>query len=118
MKRFRVVNRTRGSVLGDAIDRADTGKTRRQGLLKRSGLAKGEGLWIVPCEGIHMFFMKFALDIVFLDKNKHVVKTVTRLKPWRMSLSLRAHSVLELPVGAIEESGTRRGDQIEAVQLV
>ena len=117
MKRFRVVNRTRGTILGEAVDRADTSRTRNEGLLKRSGLAKGEGLWIVPTQSIHMFFMKFAIDVIYLDREKRVVKTVSRLRPWRMSASWRGHSVMELPAGTIEESGTKRGDLVEVSQL-
>src|SRR5713226_6840196 len=74
LKQFTVVNKARGCVLGQAIERADDSKTRRKGLLKRTGLQKGEGLWIVPCEAIHTFFMRFAIDVVFLDRNKRVVK--------------------------------------------
>ena len=117
MERFRVVNRTRGTVLGEAIDRADTSRTRNEGLLKRSGLAKGEGLWIVPTQAIHMLFMKFAIDVVFLDRQKRVVKTVSRLRPWRMAMSWRGHSVLELAPGTIEETETQPGDAVEVIQL-
>ena len=118
MKRFQVVNQTRGSVLGENVGRADTSQTRNEGLLKRSGLAKGEGLWIVPTSAIHMFFMKFAIDVVFLDRHKRVLKTVTGLRPWRLAMKFGAHSVLELPVGTVAASGTMRGDQIEVTQLV
>jgi uncharacterized protein len=116
LKKLRIVNRTRNRSLGDAIELADTGKTRRVGLLKRTGLAPGEGLWIFPCEGIHTFFMRFDIDVLFLDKHKRVVKAVERLRPWRMSLSLRGRSVLELPAGVIAESETRRGDQLEVIE--
>lgn len=116
MKRVSVLNRTRGRLLGDAIERADTSKARRVGLLKRSGLGKGEGLWILPCEGIHTFFMRFDIDVLFLDKHKRVVKTVERMRPWRMSLRLRGRSVLELPAGVIAETGTERGDLLEVTE--
>ena len=117
MKKVKIVNTTKGCVLGDAIELADTGKTRRVGLLKRTGLRKGEGLWIVPTEAIHTFFMRFAIDILFLDRKNRVVKAVARLKPWRLAGSWRGHSVLELPAGVIEETGTKRGDQIEVVPV-
>ncbi len=115
LKKFTVVNKASGCVLGQAIERADTSKTRRKGLLKRSGLQKGEGLWIVPCESIHTFFMRFDIDVVFLDRNKKVVKLVERLRPWRLAMSWRARTVLELPPSAIAETGTKRGDQLEFV---
>ena|SRR5215831_5952015 len=115
LRRFTVVNKSSGCVLGQAIERADTSKTRRQGLLKRSGLQKGEGLWIVPCEAIHTFFMGFEIDVVFLDRQKRVVKLIDRLRPWRLAMSWRARTVLELPPGTIAESGIRRGDELEFI---
>ena len=66
-----------------------------------------KGLWIVPCEAIHTFWMKFAIDAVFLDKNKRVTKVVSNLRPSRLAMSLRARSVLELPAGR----GRRRAGQ-------
>ena len=115
MKTVSIRNQTRGCLLGNAIGRADTSSSRRKGLLKRTGLREGEGLWIVPCEAIHTFFMKFAIDVVFLDKKRRVVKTVNRLRPWRLALSWRGRTVLELPAGTVERTGTRPGDQLEEV---
>lgn len=114
---IRVHNRSRSSTLGDRIEVANTPETRNRGLLKHASLCAGEGLWIVPTQSIHMFFMKFALDIVYLNKTKQVVKVVRNIKPWRISLCLPAHSVLELPVGTIDSSQTRKGDQLEFEKL-
>ncbi len=111
-----VRNVSRGTVLGDAIDRADSSAARKKGLLSRTGLEPGTGLWIVPCEGVHTFFMKFAIDVVYIDRNRKVRKAVRNLVPWRMSLCLPAHSVIELPVGVIDASGTEPGDQLEIAQ--
>ena len=97
-----VRNVSRGTSLGEAVETADSSSTRNKGLLGRTGLEPGTGLWIVPCEAIHMFFMKFAIDVVYIDKKKRVRKTVKALAPWRLSACFSAHSVLELPVGAIE----------------
>lgn len=115
--KFHVRNVTRGSLLGDSIERADTSATRKTGLLPRAGLEPGEGLWIVPCEGVHTFFMKFAIDVVFIDRKRRVRKLVPALRPWRMSLCLPAHSVIELPVGVIERTQTRKGDQLEVAKV-
>ncbi len=107
-----VRNASRGTSLGGAIETARAGGERKKGLLGRTGLEPGGGMWIVPCEGIHTFFMKFAIDVIYIDRNKKVRKTITNLAPWRLSLCLTAHSVLELPVGVIEASGTTPGDQL------
>ncbi len=109
-------NQTRDVSLGAAIDLASSGGKRNRGLLGRDGLEPGEGLWIVPCEAIHMFFMRFAIDAVYLDKKKRVVKVVSDLKPWRLSGSLKAHSVLELPAGTAARTETQPGDQIDLRQ--
>ncbi len=107
-----ISNPARQSVIGDRIQVADRGRLRRKGLLGRAGLAPGEGLWIVPCESIHMFGMKFALDVIFLDRQRRVVKLRGNLRPGRISGALRAHSVIELPVGTIEATKTLPGDQL------
>lgn len=111
--KLRVWNRTRGVLVASAADIADTSQERRDGLLKRTGLEPGEGLWIAPCEAVHCFFMKFTIDVLFLTKDKRVAKARSSLKPWRLSACLRAHSVLELPEGMIETTGTKEGDQLE-----
>jgi len=109
----RVRNLTKGVSLADCAEVADTSAKRRTGLLKHDGLPPGSGLWIVPCEGIHMFGMKFSIDAVFLNRQRRVVKICPNMGKWRMALSLRAHSVLELPAGATAETGTTVGDQLE-----
>ena len=91
---------------------ADTSEKRRTGLLKHERLAPGEGLWIVPCESVHTFFMKFAIDLVYLDKQKKVKKIRHAVGPWRMSACFSAHSVLELPAGTLKETGTEPGDEL------
>jgi uncharacterized protein len=110
--RVRVTNQTRGTMVAEAADIANSSANRRSGLLSRSGLTPGEGLWIVPCEAVHCFFMKFTIDVLFLSKKKQVVKVRPSLKPWRIAGSFRAHSVLELPEGMIALSGTQPGDEL------
>ncbi|MGC8881606.1 MAG: DUF192 domain-containing protein [Bryobacteraceae bacterium] len=113
---LRILNRTRGTVLATRAETAGDSGSRRRGLLGRTSLDEGEGLWIVPCEAVHCFFMKFTIDVVFLDRAKRVVKVRPSLRPWRISGSLRAHSVLELPEGTIRATGTRPGDELEFEQ--
>jgi uncharacterized membrane protein (UPF0127 family) len=107
-----VHNETRNTVLAESADVADSGAARRRGLLGRNGLSRGQGLWIVPCEAVHTWGMRFSIDVVYLDRGGKVRKIRTALRPWRLSMCLSAHSVLELPGGVADESGTRVGDQL------
>jgi uncharacterized membrane protein (UPF0127 family) len=116
--RIRVYNRTRGTEVASAAVVADSSETRREGLLKKTGLAPGEGLWIVPCEAVHCFFMKFTIDVLFLTKSRKVLKVRPSLKPWRIAGALRAHSTLELPEGTIAATGTLPGDELEFEKVV
>lgn len=95
---------------------ADTAVTRMRGLLGRSELAAGDGLWIRPTNAIHMFFMRFAIDAVYLDRDGTVVKVVPGLRPWRMSFCRRARSVIELPAGEAERRSLQPGDRVEEVR--
>jgi hypothetical protein len=112
-----VRNRTRQTVLADRADKADTSAARRVGLLHHKSLAPGEGLWIVPCESVHTFFMKFPIDLVYLDKRLRVRKVRHAVPPWRLSACLTAHSVLELPAGSAAETGTAVGDELAIEKL-
>ena len=105
-------NQTRNTVLAHAAEVADTSAKRRTGLLKHERLAPGEGLWIDPCESVHTFFMKFPIDLVYLDKHHKVRKARNAVRPWRLSACLLAHSVLELPAGTVKQSGTQVGDEL------
>jgi len=96
---------------------ADTSAMRRTGLLKHERLGPGEGLWIVPCESVHTFFMKFPIDLVYLDKGNKVKKVRHAVPAWRLSACLFAHSVLELPAGKASESGTVAGDELAIEKL-
>ena len=111
-------NQTRNTVLGDAVDVADTSEKRRVGLLKHARLDPGSGLWIVPCESVHTFFMKFPIDLVYLDKQRKVRKVRHAVPAWRLSACLSAHSILELPAGTAEESGTLPGDELTFQKLM
>jgi uncharacterized protein len=116
-KRF--TNVTRATVIAEHATVADNFFTRFAGLLWSPPLRQGEGLLITPCNQIHMIGMKFAIDVIFFDKSWRVVSTLLNFAPGRISPSVRqAYCCLELPVGAIEASGTQVGDQIlvESVQ--
>jgi uncharacterized membrane protein (UPF0127 family) len=107
-----VRNETRNSVLAESADVADTSAKRQKGLLGRDGLSSGQGLWIVPCEAVHTCGMRFPIDVLYLDRKRRVRKLRQAMRPWRLSMCLLAHSVLELPAGVIQQTGTRPGDQL------
>lgn len=108
-----VVNITRGTKLATQLEKAHTGATRQKGLLGREGLRPGEGLWIAPCESVHTFFMRFPIDLVYLDRKLTVKKVRHNVGAWRMSACFTAHSVLELPAGTAKATHTERGDTVE-----
>ncbi len=110
---MRISNLTREVVLAHRVQVADNGAKRRKGLLGRDGLNAGEGLWIVPCESVHTFGMKFPIDLIYLDRSRKVKKVRSSVLPWRLSACLSAHSVVELASGTIHMTQTRTGDKLE-----
>jgi uncharacterized protein len=108
-----VINNTRNTTLASGANIADTSATRRKGLLGRKSLLPGQGLWIVPCQSVHCWGMQFPIDVIYLDRRKKVRKLRRGMRPWRLSVCLTAHSVLELPAGTIDQTQTERGDQLQ-----
>jgi uncharacterized membrane protein (UPF0127 family) len=115
--KIKVRNETRNTVLAETAQLANTSATRRTGLLKHERLEPGDGLWIVPCESVHTFFMKFPIDLVYLDKRRKVRKVRHAVPAWRLSACLMAHSVLELPAGTVARTGTSVGDELAVEEL-
>jgi uncharacterized protein len=109
---YTVVNETRGLTVANRVRLAKTSATRRKGLLGVTHLDENSGLWIVPCEAVHTFWMRIPIDTVFLDKEGRIKKIRASLKAWRLAIDLRAHSVLELAAGVLERSGTQVGDRL------
>ncbi|QCJ44029.1 DUF192 domain-containing protein [Bacillus sp. S3] len=96
---------------------ADSFFKRLKGLMFLKNPIMNEGLLIVPCNSVHMFFMKFPIDVVLLNERNEVIKVYPNLKPWRMTKPLKAaHSILELPAGSINNLGIIVGNIIH-VQL-
>jgi len=107
------LNATRGATLAARVAKVDTPASRSKGLLGRDSLAADEGLWIVPCPMIHTFFMRFPIDVVFLDSELRAVRVIEDLRPWRISpWVLSARSVLELAGGVLKGS-VCVGDRLE-----
>jgi len=108
-----VVNTRNGQVVVKDLEVADTPFRRARGLLGRKDMAEGTGLWLEPCSSIHMFFMRFAIDVIYVDKGGRVVKLVHKLRPWRLSMAAAGRAVIELPAGALDRLDIQAGDVLE-----
>ncbi len=111
---MRVVNRTREVVLGDKVRTASTFRSRFAGLLGTAGIGDGEGLWIVPCRGVHTLGMRYPIDVAFLDARGVVVGILEGIPPNRIGRVFRdARGALELRSGVLAATGTSPGDRLE-----
>ena len=110
------LNRTRNAYLATHVRLAGTHWSRFRGLMgtEAASFPAGQGLWVVPCHGVHTFAMRFPIDVIYLDGDKVVVHIEENLKPWRVApVRLRAASVLELPDRTLSATQTAIGDEIE-----
>jgi uncharacterized membrane protein (UPF0127 family) len=109
-------NRTRTTYLATELLIARTHWSRFRGLMATdaSRFRRGQGLWIVPCHGVHTLAMRFPIDAVYLDQERIVIHIEQELKPWRMAaIRVLATSVLELPTGTVIDTRTELGDQVD-----
>jgi uncharacterized membrane protein (UPF0127 family) len=100
-------------VVVSRLEAAFDSATRKKGLLGRDRLEPGAGLVIAPCSGVHTFFMRFPIDVVFAARDGRVVKVSHAVKPWRLALAMAAFCVIELPAGTAAQCETRAGDRLE-----
>ncbi len=113
METVAVINTSRNTVLGERIGIAETSLSRMVGLLGKSGLEPGTGLLIAPSQAVHTVAMRFAIDVVFIDRNWRVVHVRPAMVPYRVTgIHWRARFVLELPTGVIAQTLTAVGDQL------
>lgn len=118
MKYVTAVNMTRKTDLGQKIRVATSWVDRMVGLLTTERLHPGDGLWITPCRSIHTCFMRYPIDVLFLD-DKGTVLAQQTLPPWRMSgWYLRSRGVLELAAGALQRTQTSPGDRIDLKAVI
>jgi uncharacterized membrane protein (UPF0127 family) len=110
-------NLTRGTIIAERAEVASSGPKRSKGLLGRKALDPGGGMWIIPCESVHTFFMQFALDLIYLDRKHRIKKLRSNVGPWRMSACLTAHSIIELPCGTIKNSESQVGDLLQILPV-
>ncbi len=108
-----ITNLSRGTVIATDVEWAMSPQERMRGLLDRNKLDPGAALVISPCNSVHMFFMKFAIDVLFLNSEGVVVRAIEDLRPWRLTrVYFTAKHTVELPLGAIALSQTRKGDKL------
>lgn len=113
----RIENATRGTMLAESARIASSLRDRTVGLLGTRALASGNGLFIKRSPSIHMFFMRYPIDAVFVDKDLRVTKIAANLKPWRVVWwAPGARDCLELPSGTAEETSTRVGDDLRLIE--
>jgi uncharacterized protein len=101
-----------GLLVCAACDVADRALPRMRGLLGRTSLEEGSGMLIRPAPSVHMFFMRFAIDVVFLDRSWTIAGVAHTLRPWRVAGARKAVMALELPAGTATRLGLQRGDQL------
>ena len=109
----RLWNETRNAVLAERAEVALSARARMKGLLGRDGLPEGEALVIKPCTSIHTCFMRFPIDVIFLDDGGKVLRAISAMPPWRLTrLYPRAACVAELPAGTLARTRTAEGDRV------
>ncbi len=108
----RAVNQTKGTVVAQEVRLARSVWSRFRGLMGRRSLPEGQGLLLEPCSSIHCMFMRFPIDVIFLDREGRVVKVAAGVKPWRLAAAKGARSALELPAGIAARTHTTAGDRI------
>jgi uncharacterized membrane protein (UPF0127 family) len=107
-----LVNQRTDEALADRVEVAVTRRARRKGLLGRTEFAGSSALVLAPCLAIHTMFMRFPIDLVFVDGDGRALRTVPNLGPWRMAVEPFAHAVIELPAGSLAERPVRVGDRL------
>jgi uncharacterized protein len=108
------LRREDGTIVCERCLLAETALTRMRGLLGRRELPSEEGILLKPASSVHMAFMRFAIDAVFLDRELRVVKIAADLRPWRMAAARGAKSCLEIAAGEAARRGLSVGDRLVA----
>ena len=112
-----LMNGRTGAAVADAVELADTRATRRRGLLGRDGLGPSAALILTPCAAVHTAFMRFVIDVVFIDRDGRALKIVSELAPWRIAWSPRAHAVVVLAGGRLRSCDVAVGDRLYLAPL-
>lgn len=110
---MKIVNKTRQATLAENATIAKNPLERMVGLLNRNSLEQGEALMLKPCNSIHTFFMRFPIDVAFIDSKGRIIKTICGMRPFRISaIYLNAVFCIELPAGTLKKTSTQPGDYL------
>jgi uncharacterized protein len=110
-----LVNERTRKPVATSVELADTRRTRRRGLLGRDSMCADEAMVITPCVAVHTAFMRFAIDVVFIDRDGRAVQVVHDMQPWRMAASMKGYAVIELAAGRVKVCGVEVGDRLSLV---
>ena len=105
-------NERTGELVATSVEHATTRASRKRGLLGRDSLDPSSALILEPCLAVHTAFMRFAIDVVFVDKNGYAVKIVEDVPPWRIAVAVRAHAVIEMAAGSVRRRDVALGDRL------
>lgn len=109
---LRLVNERTGAIVASELELASDSKSRNRGLLGRSGIAAGSVMIIAPCNAIHTFFMRFTIDLVFVDRQGIVLKLYRSVRPWRIRVAIEAFAALEMAAGSLDRVEILKGDRL------
>lgn len=112
-----MTNTRTAAPLARSIEAAFDSRTRKQGLLGRAAIAPETALILAPCGAIHTCFMRFAIDVAFVDRTGVVLSVVHALAPWRVRGALGAFATVELPAGTLASTGTRASDRLQLTRV-
>jgi hypothetical protein len=107
-----LVNERTGAPIATTVERAVTRASRRRGLLGRDRLDPQRALILEPCTAVHTAFMRFAIDVVFVDRDGYALKIVRDVRPWRIALAAGAHAVVEMAAGSLAAGDLVVGDRL------
>lgn len=107
-----LVNQRTEEAMADRVEVAVTRSARRKGLLGRTTFGDGGAIVLAPCLAVHTMFMRFSIDVVFVDRDGRALRVVPNLAPWRMAMEPFAHAVVELPAGSVLEHEIKVGDRL------
>lgn len=111
---MKVYNSTQNDLIADNVKVADNFFSRSIGLLSKKSLSEGEGLIIKPCCSIHTFFMKFNIDVLFINKKNKVIALYEKVNPWNvLPIHITSYYVIELPSGTISKKNIDKGSLIK-----